>query len=397
MTFEPPKNDPHAETLLLIRQEIERQTQAYIELLLESRQAIENHASFLNTILECIGDNLIVYDAEGKVLLANKAAIEFAGLDFIGADRDMIRKRVTFLTDKNGTEVPREEEPYTVAMNEHRICEREGYLQDAKDVENGGWIRAQASPVIDKKNNFLGVITTASDISERKHLQIQRDGLASLIAHDVKNHLISEEYIIGDLLEKPNLPEDIKSDLETVFNSAKHHRELANAMLQIHHTDFMLDAHSSILIDLNAVLHMVLELNSLEANAKSVALKTAIDSDLPPIKGVAAGLRHVLHNLVHNAVKASSDGGVVDIKVEKTVSGDKVRIIIHNSGRIIPAADIDRLFDHKAVASRIPRYDGSTGFGLYLSKIMLDAHKAVVQCTSNETSGTTFVIELPSG
>lgn len=397
MTFEPPKNDPHAETLLLIRQEIERQTQAYIELLLESRQAVENHASFLNTILECIGDNLIVYDAEGKVLLANKAAIEFAGLDFIGTDRDMIRKRVTFLTDKNGTEVPREEEPYTVAMNEHRICEREGYLQDAKNLENGGWIRAQASPVIDKKNNFLGVITTASDISERKHLQIQRDGLASLIAHDVKNHLISEEYIIGDLLEKPNLPEDIKSDLETVFNSAKHHRELANAMLQIHHTDFMLDAHSSVLIDLNAVLHMVIELNSLEANAKSVTLKTQIDKDLPPIKGVAAGLRHVLHNLVHNAVKASNNGGVVDINVEKTESGDKVRIIIHNSGKIIPAADIDRLFDHKAVASRIPRYDGSTGFGLYLSKIMLDAHKAVVHCTSNETSGTTFVIELPSG
>lgn len=397
MTFEPPKSDPHAETLLLIRQEIERQTQAYIELLLESRQAVENHASFLSTILECIGDNLIVYDAEGKVMLANKAAIQFAGLDFIGSDRDKIRKRVTFLTDKNGTEIPREEEPYTLAMEEHRVSEREGYLHDAKNPENGGWIRAQASPVIDKNNNFLGVVATASDISERKHLQIQRDGLASLIAHDVKNHLISEEYIIGDLLEKPNLPEEIKSDLQTVLNSAKHHRELANAMLQIHHTDFMLDAHSTVSIDLNAVLNMVLELNSLEAQAKTVTLKTDIESDLPAIKGVAAGLRHVLHNLVHNAIKASDEGGEVNIKIESQNSSGKVKITIQNGGKIIPASDIERLFDHRTVASRIPRYDGSTGFGLYLSKIMLDAHKATVLCTSNKENGTTFVIELPAG
>jgi len=397
MTFEPPKNDPHAETLLLVRQEIERQTQAYIELLLESRQALENHASFLSTILECIGDNLIVYDSEGKVMLANRAAIQFAGLDFIGADRKKIRERVAFLTDKNGEEIPTNEEPFTIAMNEHRISEREGYLHDVKDSENGGWIRAQASPVVDKNNNFLGVVATASDISERKHLQKQRDGLASLIAHDVKNHLISEEYIIGDLLEKPNLPDDIRSDLQTVFNSAKHHRELANAMLQIHHTDFMLDVHSSVLIDLNSVLHMVLDLNSLEANAKSVTIKTDIENDLPSIKGVAAGLRHVLHNLVHNAIKASDAGGIVNLKIQKAANGAKVRITIHNLGKIIAKADLDRLFDHKAVASRIPRYDGSTGFGLYLSKIMLDAHKALVQCTSNQETGTTFTIELPAG
>ncbi|MDX2107955.1 MAG: ATP-binding protein [Candidatus Melainabacteria bacterium] len=397
MTFEPPKNDPHAETLLMIRQEIERQTQAYIELLLESRQAVENHASFLSTILECIGDNLIVYDAEGKVMLANKAAIQFAGLDFIGSDRNKIRERVTFLTDKNGTEIPREDEPYTVAMEERRVSEREGYLHDAKNPDNGGWIRAQASPVVDKHNNFLGVVATASDISERKHLQKQRDGLASLIAHDVKNHLISEEYIIGDLLEKPNLPPEIRSDLQTVYNSAKHHRELANAMLQIHHTDFMLDAHSSVSIDLNSVLQMVLELNALEAQSKSVIIKTDVEDDLPSIKGVAAGLRHVLHNLLHNAIKASNNGGTVTLKIENLPSVCKVKITIHNGGKIIAAADLDRLFDQHTVASRIPRYDGSTGFGLYLSKIMLDAHKATVKCTSNQESGTMFEIELPTG
>lgn len=393
MTFEPPKSDPHAETLLLVRQEIERQTQAYIELLLDSKQSMESHASFLSTIFECIGDNMIVYDADGNVLLANKAAIAFAGLDFVGADRTTIRKRVTFLTDKDGPPVPPEEEPYTVAMTQHRIIEREGYLHDAKDPENGGWIRAQASPVLDKHGRFLGVVTTASDIGERKRLQKQRDGLASLIAHDVKNHLISEEFLLGDLLDKPNLPDDIRNDLQTIVNSAKHHRELANAMLQIHHTDFMIDAQSATSINLVSVLEMVLELNALDANSNSVKVQVEQDEKLPAVKGVAAGLRHVLHNLVHNAIKASDKGGTVSIKVKSHTEG--VRITVHNMGKTIPPSDIDKLFDQKVVASRIPRYDGSTGFGLYLSKILLDAHNAKVECTSDEKTGTTFTIDLP--
>lgn len=393
MTFEPPKSDPHAETLLLIRQEIERQTQAYIELLLDSKQSMENHASFLRTIFECIGDNLIVYDNEGKVLLANKTAIAFAGLDFIGSDREMIRRRVTFLQNKDGAPVPVEEEPYTIAMNEHRVAEREGYLHDAKDPNNGGWIRAQASPVLDKNGSFLGVVTTASDITERKQLQKQRDGLASLIAHDVKNHLIAEEYLIGDLLEKPDLPSDIKNDLQTIFNSAKHHRELANAMLQIHHADFMIDAQSATAIDLKLVLEMVLELNALEANTREVRLLVELDKDLPSVKGVAAGMRHVLHNLVHNAIRASDKGGTVNIKVKTRSNG--VRIIVHNMGKTIPLSDLEKLFDQKVVASRILRYDGSTGFGLYLSKILLDAHQAKVECTSDDKTGTSFTIDLP--
>ncbi len=394
MTFEPPKSDPHAETLLMVRQEIERQTQAYIELLLESRQAIEDHASFLRTILESIGDNIIVYDSQGNVLLANRAAIEFAGIDFIGSDRAMIRKRVTFLTEKDGPSVPVNEEPYTIAMNEHRISEREGYLNDLKDPNHGRYIRAHGAPVIDKKNIFLGVVTTTSDIGERKRLQQQRDALASLIAHDVKNHLISEEYLIGDLLEKPNLPPEIKQDLQTIYSSAQHHRELANAMLQIHHTDFMIDVKSASSIDLKEVLNMVLELNVMEANAKDVKIQVDIDEKLPQVKGVAAGLRHVLHNLLHNAVKASDKNGTVKIKVQPQTAS--VSITIHNFGKSIPPKDMEKLFDKDVVASRIPRYDGSTGFGLYLSKILLDAHKASVQCTSDETNGTTFTIELPA-
>jgi len=53
------------------------------------------------------------------------------------------------------------------------------------------------------------------------------------------------------------------------------------------------------------------------------------------------------------------------------------------------------LFDRTRVASEIPTSVESTGFGLYLSRLILEAHAGTISCKSQLGKGTTFTVELP--
>ena len=105
-----------SEQLLAMRREVERLTEAYIARLLQSKEALSEHLDFLRTILDCIGDGLIVYDCTGKVVLANKAACRLAGFELAHSDKSEIAKKCSFFAYKGGPQLRSYEEPFAVAM-----------------------------------------------------------------------------------------------------------------------------------------------------------------------------------------------------------------------------------------------------------------------------------------
>ncbi|MDX2108506.1 MAG: PAS domain-containing sensor histidine kinase [Candidatus Melainabacteria bacterium] len=383
-----------AQQLAKLRAEVERITQEYIDTLIDSEDARAHHADFLMTILDSIGDGLVVYDCNENVILANQAAAKMAGMTLFGKDKTSIRESIKIYRTKNGPPLPHEEEPFFHALSEKESCEKEAYLEGNSLRPDGMWLRAHAAPVLDKSQNLLGVVSTFCDISERKKLQNERDALASMIAHDIKNHLAGEEMILNYLKNNSNeLNEKARDAIDKMSASNRHHLELAGSLLEIFRTDFMLNTNNSVELDFKKIFEVVLFLNSLFAATNQVEIKTEIEPDLPSVKGVPAAIRHTLHNVLQNAIKMSKKGSSVTLAVKK--SNNKIKVTVSDSGVGMSKEQVSKLFDPLTVAKKIPTDVRSSGVGLYFSKLLLDAHNATISCQSKEGAGTTVTIEFP--
>lgn len=392
MSLQTPKEQ--AQKLAKLRAEVERITQEYINSLVESEDARAHHADFLMAILDSVADGLVVYDCEENVILANQAAARMAGMSLFGKDKATIRQSIQIYHTKNGPPLPVEEEPYFHALHKKESCEKEGYIEGNSISPDGMWLRANAAPVLDKSQNLIGVVSTFSDISERKRLQNERDALSSMIAHDLKNHLAGEEMILSYLKNNSSELNQTSIDaIEKMRASNKHHLELATSLLEIFRTDFVLNTSNSVEIDFKKIFEVVLFLNSLSAATNQIKIKTEIEQDLPVIKGVPAAIRHTLHNVLQNAIKMSKKGDTVTLSVKRVQN--KIAVSVIDSGVGMSKEQVSELFDPISVAKRIPVDSSSSGIGLYFSKLLLDAHKASISCQSKEGSGTTVTIEFP--
>jgi PAS domain S-box-containing protein len=103
-------------------------------------------------------------------------------------------------------------------------------------------------------------------------------------------------------------------------------------------------------------------------------------------------LRHVLVNLITNAVKYSPQGGEVDFRV--AVQGETVCFWVQDQGIGIPESDQPRLFECFHRSHNVRDIKG-TGLGLSIVKQAVDLHGGTIAFHSQLDQGTTFEVRLP--
>ena len=82
-------------------------------------------------------------------------------------------------------------------------------------------------------------------------------------------------------------------------------------------------------------------------------------------------------NLIDNAVRHNIPGG--DIQVATRTSGGHAVLSVTNSGQVIPAAEVDRLFQpFQRLGPRPARRDGGHGLGLSIVRAIATAHGATI-------------------
>jgi len=114
--------------------------------------------------------------------------------------------------------------------------------------------------------------------------------------------------------------------------------------------------------------------------------------DLAGARGDEGLMRHVLANLISNAVKYSPAGTPVDFQVRR--EGDHAVFTVRDHGIGIPAADQIRLFEAFHRAKNVGETPG-TGLGLLIVKRCVELHHGIISFESRENEGTTFTVRLP--
>ena len=103
-------------------------------------------------------------------------------------------------------------------------------------------------------------------------------------------------------------------------------------------------------------------------------------------------LRHILNNILGNALKYSDEYSTVKLSVRKR--GTHVDLIVSDQGIGIPVADQDKLFESFHRASNVADIPG-TGLGLNIAKRAVEAHRGTISYETVENVGTTFTVCLP--
>jgi signal transduction histidine kinase len=382
------------EHLFAVRRKLEDLTRLYVDKLIDSSVSASNEVLMLNAILDSIGHGLVVFDKDENIILANREAARIVGAEIDDQPRRQFLDNYKFFEANGLTPLSESEEPFAIALREKKSVQKEGFVRGPNIGPEGMWLKVNAAPVLDENGEVLGVVTIFQDITETKLLQRQRDSLATLFTHDLKNHLVS----IGMFLEvygktfANTLGENEFQLLTNACESNKQFLQISNSLIELHRTDLYAVESCRSEIALNQLLSSALELNRPLADARKVQLLVRENPPLT-IHGISSGLRQVFHNLFQNAIKASPVGGIVEIVT--AVISDFVQINITDHGCGISEDQIRTLFKSSRVASSAYLGSTSTGFGLYLCRLIVEAHGGKLLCESQPGTTTTFSVRLP--
>jgi two-component system phosphate regulon sensor histidine kinase PhoR len=149
------------------------------------------------------------------------------------------------------------------------------------------------------------------------------------------------------------------------------------------------------IVDVSGVAEVALHLTGPEAQRRGVALDMTTADAPTPVVGDADQLRRVLLNLLGNAVKFTSAGGVVSLGV--AVDRGEVAVTVSDSGTGIPPEDVPHVFSRffragNATAGAI----AGTGLGLAIAKSIVDQHDGTIAVASELGRGTVVTVRLPT-
>jgi len=147
-------------------------------------------------------------------------------------------------------------------------------------------------------------------------------------------------------------------------------------------------------LNVNDLVHIAAENSRLRVNNRGGQIDVIVNSKNAQIQGDENHISNVLHNLIDNAIKYS--GETPHIKIETKDGKNGVTISIKDNGIGISKEDQKRIFEKFYRVSTGNLHDVK-GFGLGLSyvKAIVDAHKGVVQVSSDLGKGSIFSVSFP--
>jgi PAS domain S-box-containing protein len=376
-------------------QRLHNRNERYLEFLKQSGDPGDMRSKVLATIIDSVADGLIVLDDKLTIVMANLAAAELANWQIEDMTRDELRRQYKFFTDEGRTPLAHDQEPIVVATRERRPHETIGYVTSEHLPAPGRWVRSHAAPIFDEKDKLLGGVTVFTDITERVRLQRQRDCLAALITHDIKNHLAAEQMFLDDLCESQDFDPEDKEIISNLQASSGKFRRIAESLLELFHLNVFGDKQSVQPVDLVSTLKKAIELSVLEATNRRVHVDEQFGEGHPVVRALPGAIFHVFHNLIQNAIEASSIDTAVSVVVSSTANAITVSII--DSGAGMSTEEIALLFSPPGMTGKTYRSATSSGFGLYLSHMLIDGQGGSLTCTSKQGEGTTVTVVLPAG
>ncbi|MFX4291572.1 sensor histidine kinase [Streptomyces bohaiensis] len=204
-------------------------------------------------------------------------------------------------------------------------------------------------------------------------------------SHELRTPLAAQRATLQVGLADP-LPPALVEVREDLLATNREAEQLIDALLLLARSDRGPDGTEEVELAETARL-VVAELAPL-ARENAVSLHLTAE-DPPTVPGDPVLLRHLLTNLVRNAVQYNRPGGRVDVRLaERSVT-------VSNTGPRVPAERIPDLFEPFRRLERDRTATEGHGLGLSIAASIAQAHGATLTARPGAEGGLTLVVRLP--
>lgn len=276
------------------------------------------------------------------------------------------------------------------------------------------------------EDTLSGGVFFALDLTERKKLENRlrqqaeelgqanriKDEFLAVLSHELRSPL---NPIMGwaKLLRTRKFDEETTARaIETIERNAKVQTQLIEDLLDVSRIMQGKISLNKSRVNLKSTIEAAIETVSLAAEAKSIQIQRAIDPNLGLVSGDPNRLQQVVWNLLSNAIKFTSEGGRVEIRLEKLqIEEGKIQseilnlkskisyaqITVSDTGKGIASDFLPYVFDYfRQADSSSTRKHGGLGLGLAIVRRLVELHGGTVYAESpGEGLGATFTVKLP--
>lgn len=330
----------------------------------------------MESVLGSLPDPVLMTDHRGRLTFTNNAARSlpgFGGVSLTGRPLKAVFREKVLLDMFEEAKVQPQSMEY--------------------EMSNGYTYQILATMVI-VDNRRMGMVCVFRDITKYKELDTLKSEFVATVSHDLRSPLTLMRGYVTMLQMIGNLSEQQQTYVKRIISGVESMSNLVNNLLDIGR----LETGGAIQISVapvEDVVHQVVGSLEMQAQQKNIKVKVDLPEDTKIVlQADIALLQQALYNLVDNAIKYTSLGGAVEIKVQR--KNARVLFIVKDNGIGIAPLDQPRLYE-KFYRSRSNVNDSNkgTGLGLAIVKSIVDRHNGKLFLKSHLGKGSTFSMEIP--
>ncbi len=244
----------------------------------------------------------------------------------------------------------------------------------------------------------LGAIVVFQDMTLERQLDYMKSEFISLASHQLRTPLSSIRWYM-ELLAGEGTKDFTPSEqayIEQIEHASRRMANLLEALLHVARLEGGAIKPEYHQIEMAHFLQRVAEEWQMTVKEKQLRLHTSLLATPQTVCTDPVLLQVILQNLLSNALKYSSAGGVIDLSMELDETNRRVMVSVADHGVGIPVDEQPRLFEKFFRARNVRHMDtDGTGLGLYICKSIAESVAAQITFQSAEGKGSTFTITLP--
>lgn len=350
---------------------------------------------YFETVIDSVGDGVIVVNRDGSITLCNPAAEEITGFSRRQALGNSFEK--LFSLEKTLLEMVAKtiRTGITISDHENVVVRSTGRITP---------VAVTCYPLMRSTGENIGAILTLKDITYIRELEAavrQADRLSTLgtlaagLAHEVKNPLGGIKGAAQLLERELTVDSDLREYTRVMIRETERIDRIIRELLDLASPRGLKLRP----VNLHKVLGDILLLQKQAVADRDISFIKQFDPSIPDILADEEMVTRLLLNLIRNAIDAMGESGCLTV-VSRVLSdyhmsqnerrSRMVAIEVCDDGPGIPAEDLENIwtpfFSNKS---------GGTGLGLTICHKIVAEHRGMIKVESDPGHGTKFTVLLP--
>jgi PAS domain S-box-containing protein len=348
------------------------------------QEALKREDQIRRTIMENTGTQLAYLDTKFDFVMVNSAYAKGSG----HTEEELIGKNhfALFPNEENRAifeQVRDTGEPVVYYDKPFEFVD-----QSERGITYWDWT---LTPIKDFSGKVQGLVLSLIETTERKKVEELKDSFIGMVSHELRTPLT---VLIGSLHTAmiPGMAEEEKRRLveDALWEASSLSRLLENLLelsrYQAKRLELMKEP-----VAIDRCMQKVV--NNLSRMSPLHKLILEVPGELPLTELDQIRVERILYNLIENAIKYSPGG---EIRISAVKSEDQIVIAVSDQGPGIPPESLPNLFQRfERLTESSTNPIRGLGLGLYVCRLLVEAHGGRIWAESEPGKGSTFYFTLP--